>query len=464
MENEVKILQTAKGEKEALLWKELEPIHLSEEYNLHTNTVLVNSQKEYQSFRGFGGSFTEAAAYIWANTTKENQKEIVRAYFNKESGLGYNLGRTTIHCCDFALEPYTYIEEGDETLETFSIDRDKKWIIPFLKAAMKEAGAPLELLCSPWSPPPFMKTNHDVNQGGRLKEKYYKLWAAYMVRYIREMRAQGIEISMVSVQNEPEAVQTWASCIFDATQEARFAVDYLYQELKAEGLHEKVKIIIWDHNRDGIYRRVKESFSYPGAKEVIWGVGYHWYVSDKPENLSMVHAEFPDKHLLFTEGCVELVNYSGKTSSDAGIGAWRHGETYGRNIINDMNNYNEAQLDWNLLLDEKGGPNYVGNFCEAPIHVDTKTNEIKYNLSYYYIGHFSRYIRRGAKRLQNFNDVEEKVYATALKNPDGTIVVVVQSELDEPHKIALVVDGKGANIELPAHSITTFRITEDTTG
>ena len=345
----VKMVQTANGA-QPVVWKELEEKQLSENYDLDTDTVLVNPNKEFQSFRGFGGSFTEAAAHTWANATAENKKEILRAYFNKETGLGYNMGRTTIHCCDFALEPYTYIEEGDHTLKTFSIERDKKWIIPFLKAAMEEAGEPLELLCSPWSPPPFMKTNHDINHGGSLKEDYYQIWASYMVRYIREMRAEGIEISMISVQNEPEAVQTWASCIYDATQEARFATDYLYKELEKEGLQNQVKIIIWDHNRDGIYRRAKEWFSYPKAEQVIWGIGFHWYVSDKSENLSMVHEAFPDKHLIFTEGCVELVNYSGVTSSNAGMGAWKHGETYGRNIINDMNHYNEAQIDWNCLM------------------------------------------------------------------------------------------------------------------
>lgn len=459
MGNKVKMIQTAK-DKEVVIWKELKEEKLSESYDFNADTVLVNTEKEYQSFRGFGGSFTEAAAHTWANTTEENKKEIVRAYFNKESGLGYNMGRTTIHCCDFALEPYTYIEEGDDTLKTFSIDRDKKWIIPFIKAAMEEAGAPLELLCSPWSPPSFMKTNQDINHGGQLKEEYYETWATYMVRYVKEMKAQGIKISMMSVQNEPEAIQTWASCIYNATEEARFATDYLYRALEKEGLQDEVKIIIWDHNRDAIYRRAKESLSYPGAEKAVWGIGYHWYVSDKSENLSMVHETFPDKHLIFTEGCVELVNHSGGTSSDAGIGAWKHGETYGRNIINDMNHYNEAQIDWNLLLDEKGGPNYVGNFCEAPIHVDTKTDEVKYSWSYYYIGHFSRYIVPGAKRIFNQNDVEEKVYSVALKNPSGEIVVVVQSELDAAHRLALVVDGNGMNIELPAHSITTFIISK----
>lgn len=228
----------------------------------------------------------------------------------------------------------------------------------------------MELLCSPWSPPAFMKDNKDINNGGRLLKKYYKSWAKYMVKYILEMRSRGIDISMVSVQNEPAAKQTWASCKYDANEEAEFAVEYLYPELKKKGLEEKVKIVIWDHNRDLMFRRMNESMAYLGAREIVWEAAYHWYVSDKSEILTMVYEKFPEKHLLFTEGCVELVNNSGETSSKAGMGARKHGEIYGRNIIKDFNNYNEAWIDWNILLDETGGPNYdgKGTNTEIPAH------------------------------------------------------------------------------------------------
>lgn len=316
----------------------------------------------------------------------------------------------------------------------------------------------MTLLCSPWSPPAFMKDNQDINHGGKLLKKYYANWAKYMVRYIKTMRAKGLNISMVSVQNEPAAKQVWASCKFNATEEAEFACDYLYPELEKEGLADTVKIIIWDHNRDMMYRRVKESMSYEKADERIWGVGYHWYCCNKSENLTMVHKAYPDIHILFTEGCVELVNVSGTTSSKAGVGAWVHGETYGRNIINDFNNYSEGWIDWNLILNEQGGPNYVGNYCEAPVMVDRNTNEVTYNVSYYYIGHFSRYIEPGALRLQCLNDVEHGLYSVAYRNPDGAIIVVAQNESDDERKVALVVDRKGADVVLPGHSITTYKV------
>ncbi len=454
MEPTIKVIQTAKGKGQP--WKEMDSLELNKVYSFKMDTVDVDSSMTYQTNMGFGGSFTESSAYLLSETSEKNRKEIIEAYFNKEKGLAYNLGRTTIHCCDFSLEPYTYIEDGDVELKTFDISHEDKWIVPLIKDAEKEAGEELFLLASPWSPPAWMKNNKDINNGGRLLKKYYKVWAEYMVKYIEAMAERGITIELMSVQNEPAAKQLWASCKFDAIEEAEFAVDYLYPELKKKGLEDKVKIVIWDHNRDLMYRRVMESMTYKGAREAIWGIAFHWYVSDQSEILTMVHNHFPEKHLLFTEGCVELVNDSGHTSSKSGIGAWKHGETYGRNIINDYNNFNEAWIDWNLVLNEEGGPNYVGNYCEAPIIINSKTDEIEYNWSYYYIGHFSRYIKPGAVRISCMNDVERKVYSVAFKNPNGEIVIVVQNELNRRHRIALAIDGMGVNTELPPHSITTF--------
>ncbi len=455
MRKEVRVIQTAKGHYESTAWKELIPIEMEEVFSYKMCLVNVDSSREYQTILGFGGSFTDSSAHLLAKTSAKNRKEIIEAYFDKEKGLAYNMGRTTIGCCDFSMEPYTFIEEGDVELKTFDMSHDDKELVPLIKEAEVLNGKPLKLLCSPWSPPAFMKSNNDINNGGRLLKKYYKAWAKYLVKYIQGMEERDIPLEMISIQNEPAAKQIWASCKFDSLEEAEFAADYLYPALKEAGL-EKMKILIWDHNRDLMYRRVKESMSYPKMDEIVWGFAYHWYCSDKSENLTMVHEQFPNQHLIFTEGCVELINQSGSTSSKAGIGAWKHGETYGRNIINDFNNYNEAWIDWNLVLDETGGPNYVGNYCEAPIHIDTRTDEVSYNWSYYYIGHFSKYIEAGAKRILCRNDVERRVYSAAFKNPNGDIVVVVQNENNRRNRIGICIDGKGFNTELPAHSITTF--------
>ena len=450
MEPTIKMIQTVQGDD--VKWRNLGEQELRDYFSFRMDTVVVDSSQEFQTHLGFGGAFTEAAAYVMENASEEARKEILKAYFNKETGLAYNLGRTSINGCDFSLEPYTYVEDEDVELKTFHMEREDKYVVPFIKQASEEAGEDIGILCAPWSPPAFMKNNKDMNHGGRLLRKYYGTWAKYMVKYVKGM----LNILTISVQNEPEAKQTWASCKYDPTEEAMLAVDYMYEELKKEGLEEKVKIVILDHNRDIMFRRVRETLAYKNAKDIIWGIAYHWYGSDKSEILTMAHEIYPKQHLIFTEGCVELVNNSGNTSSKAGIGAWKHGEIYGHNMINDFNNYTEGWIDWNLVLDEKGGPNYVGNYCEAPIMLNTETNEVIYNISYYYIGHFSKYIKPGAKRILCLNDSDKGIYSVAYKNPDGQIIVVVQNELSKRHRLAVAVDGKGINTEVPAHSITTF--------
>ena len=454
MEPTIKMIQTVQGDD--VKWRNLGEQELRDYFSFRMDTVVVDSSQEFQTHLGFGGAFTEAAAYVMENASEEARKEILKAYFNKETGLAYNLGRTSINGCDFSLEPYTYVEDEDVELKTFHMEREDKYVVPFIKQASEEAGEDIGILCAPWSPPAFMKNNKDMNHGGRLLRKYYGTWAKYMVKYVKGMLDRGINILTISVQNEPEAKQIWASCKYDPTEEAMLAVDYMYEELKKEGLEEKVKIVILDHNRDIMFRRVRETLAYKNAKDIIWGIAYHWYGSDKSEILTMAHEIYPKQHLIFTEGCVELVNNSGNTSSKAGIGAWKHGEIYGHNMINDFNNYTEGWIDWNLVLDEKGGPNYVGNYCEAPIMLNTETNEVIYNISYYYIGHFSKYIKPGAKRILCLNDSDKGIYSVAYKNPNGQIIVVVQNELSKRHILAVTVDGNGIKTEVPSQSITTF--------
>lgn len=317
MEPIIKIIQTAQGDE--VKWRDLGVQELRDYFSFRMDTVVVDSSQEFQTHLGFGGAFTESAAYVMANAGEEAREKILKAYFNKESGLAYNLGRSTINGCDFSLEPYTYVEDGDVALQTFDMSREDKYVVPFIRQAGREAGENIKILCAPWSPPAFMKNNKSMNDGGRLLRKYYGAWAKYMVKYVKGMLERGVDIRTMSVQNEPEAKQTWASCKYDPTEEAMLAVDYIYEELKAEGLEDKIKIVILDHNRDIMFRRVRETLAYKNAKDIVWGIAYHWYGSDKSEILTMAHEIYPKQHLIFTEGCVELVNNSGSTSSKAGI-------------------------------------------------------------------------------------------------------------------------------------------------
>ncbi|MRN55405.1 glycoside hydrolase family 30 protein [Paenibacillus monticola] len=406
--------------------------------------VELKPELEFQKMLGFGGAFTEAAAYTLSRMSTEKRAEVIQRYFHPVDGLGYNMGRVHIHSCDFALGNYTYVQDNDTELASFDISHDYKWVLPLIKDAMEVKGGAFTMLASPWSPPAWMKTNGEMNNGGSLKPEYAGLWARYYAKFIEAYGKEGVPIWAVSVQNEPAAVQVWDSCIYSAEEERDFVKNHLGPVMHEAGLSD-VNIVIWDHNRDIMVERASVVLSDPEAAQYVWGTGIHWYGGEEFDKVEKVHDLFPDKHLLFTEGCQE---------GGVKLGEWFTGERYGRNMIGDLNAWTEGYLDWNLVLDETGGPNHVGNLCDAPIIADTTTDEIHYNSSYYYIGHFSKYIAAGAVRIGLESGVEG-ILSTAFRNPDGSIAVVLMNEGEAARTVSLGLGGEIATCELAAHSITT---------
>lgn len=404
-----------------------------------------------QTIVGFGGAITEASAHNYTKLSPEGQKEVMDAYYS-EDGLRYNMARIHLNSCDFGLGNYTYIEEGDEKLETFDIGHDRKEIIPFIKKAVAAAKVcqkneeGLIFLSSPWSPPAFMKTNGEMNNGGKLKEEYYQTWADYYVKYIEEYAKEGIKIDYVTVQNEPAAVQTWDSCVYDAKEEAVFVRDFFAPALKAAGL-ENIRIYIWDHNKEEMYQRAKDSFSVQGAREQIAGVAMHWYTGDHFDAIKAVKKAFPEKGVFFTEGCVEYSRF-------ADSGEVQKAEMYAHDILGNLKAGIEAYLDWNVLLDEKGGPNHVGNFCAAPMMLDGKGG-VEKRLTYYYIGHFSRYIQKGARQIMT-TAYTDQVETVAFMNPNGEKVIVIMNKTEKEVPVTLREYGQGAEILVSSHSIKTI--------
>lgn len=334
----------------------------------------------YQTFHGFGGALTEAAAHVYAGMSKEKQDEIIEAYFGK-TGLRYNIGRIHMNSCDFALGNYTYVEEGDDKLETFDISHDRKEILPFLAAANAKTAEGtntkgLKLLMSPWSPPAFMKTNSEMNHGGKLKDEYYAAWAEYFVKFIRAYQEAGADIEWLTVQNEPMAVQTWDSCIYTSEDESRFVRDYLGPKLEEAGLSD-IGIFVWDHNKEECYQRFKEVIADEKTRKYV-----------------------------------------------------------------------------------KGGPNHVGNFCAAPIMCAPGEDSYEKRLTYYYIGHFSRYIKEGAVKIGT-SSYTDGIEVTAFLNPDGERVAVIlnKSEKEVPYTLREMTKDAGyQGVEgvIAPHSIQTI--------
>ncbi len=414
----------------------------------HMPTLMIDAGKSFQTIEGFGGAITDASAETYYKMPEDKQQELLEAYFDIEKGIGYSLCRTHINSCDFSSDSYAYSEvEGDTKLEHFSIEHDRKYRIPLTKAAIDKADGTLNFFASPWSPPAWMKTNNHMLQGGKLKPEFYQSWADYYVKFIDEYAKEGIPMWGLTVQNEPMAVQTWESCIYTAEEERDFVKNYLGPTLEKTGKQD-IKVIIWDHNRGIMYQRAQVVYDDPDATKYVWGTGYHWYTGDHFENVKLHQEAFPDKKTIFTEGCVFPFDYSR-------LDEWHWGERYGESIMNDLNNSSVGWVDWNILLDETGGPNHVANFCYAPIIGDTKKGELIYMSSYYYMGHFSKFIRPGAKRIicsSNYDDLN----ATAMLNPDGSIALVVMNETDNAIEFKTWINNRGFSARSLGHSIATF--------
>lgn len=448
----MKITKIMTSEQQNKYWEE--SVLTPEKQPGEMHVVNVYPQVTYQKIDGFGGAFTEASAHTYMGCSEDTRKQLIDAYFGDE-GLRYNIGRIHMNSCDFALGNYTYIEDGDDKLETFSVAHDEKEILPLITAAIEKHkstyGDDMAFLVSPWSPPAFMKTNGEMNHGGKLKKEYYQTWADYFVKFIKAYREKGINIQAVTVQNEPAAVQTWDSCVYTAEEEAEFVGEYLGETFEKAGLSD-VDIYVWDHNKEILFERFGTVMENEKAAKYVKGAAVHWYTGDHFEALEIVRKVFPDTKIIFSEGCVEYSRFADtKETAKA--------EMYAHDMIGNFNAGLSSYLDWNLILDMKGGPNHVGNFCAAPILCDAENDNFDKRLIYYYIGQLSRYVQKGAKRIATTR-YTDAIDVCGFINPDGERVVSVLNKGDEAVEVTLREAGYGVQESIESHSICTYILTE----
>jgi glucosylceramidase len=451
----MKLYQTAKNS-ELMLSVSNIPNMQSDYQTLDTTTytdagelhkIYIDDTKTFQEWEGFGGAFTESAANVLNRMSPKQQTTMMEAYFHPTKGIGYNFCRTHINSCDFSLGNWACCETEDPELNDFNLKRDKKQIIPMIQWAKEISNQEITLFSSPWSPPAWMKTNAEMNNGGKLKTQYRQAWALYYCKYIKAMQKEKITISALTIQNEPAATQIWDSCIYSAEEERDFVRDYLGPILHEQGLSH-IKLVCWDHNRAEAYERAQKMFDDKLASKYVYGIGIHWYMGDNYQNLKLINDIYPNKKIWFTEGCQE---------NGPHIADWDVGERYAHSMINDINHNTSAWCDWNLFLDETGGPNHVNNLCSAPIIADTVNDQVIINPSYYYFGHFSKFIHKGAKRIAvcTTTDVIE---ATGFINPNGEKVIVVCNNSSQNLTYALHHIDKGSYIRMLPRSIQTIII------
>ncbi len=453
--------------------KEVQPISKSK------STVLIQllPNEEYQTITGFGGSFTESSAYLLNQLSKENRAAVIEAYFG-ENGAKYSLTRTHMNSCDFSLSNYSYAPvENDLQLEHFSIDEDRDDIIPMIKEAMAVSKEGFRIVSSPWTAPPWMKDNKDW-RGGKLLPEYNDSWALFFSKYLEAYKAEGIDIWGFTVENEPLGNDSnWESMHFDAEEMTRFVQNHLGPRLEADG--HKVKILGYDQNREHLQEWVDAMYKDENSSKYYGGTAIHWYASTFevfPEALQYAHNKAPEKHLIQTEACVDAqvpvwkddAWYWKKEATDWGWDwapekdkhlhpKYAPVNRYARDIIGCMNNWVDGWIDWNMVLDRQGGPNWFKNWCVAPVIVDPDNDEVYFTPIYYALAHFSKYIRPGAKRI-GFKNSDPELLVTAAKNPDGSKVVVVFNPGPEKKQFSISLNETEANLEIDAQAIQTLII------
>ncbi len=441
--------------------------------------VNLDPEETYQKITGIGGSFTEASAYLLNQMSGENRNRILEAYFG-DSGARYSLTRTHINSSDFSLGNYSYAPEKDKELKNFSIDEDRDDIIPMIRDAMEISTDGFKVMSSPWTAPPWMKDNKDW-KGGKLLPEYYDTWALFFSKYLTAYEEEGIDVWAITVENEPLGNDSnWESMHYTPEEMNEFVKNHLGPRLNDDG-HEDVLIFGYDQNREPeLIEWVDGMFDDEDAARYYDGTAVHWYGSTYEifaDELQYAHQKAPDKYLIQTEATVDGIKprwkdeedwYWAKEATDWGY-TWAPEDRkylhpkyvpvfrYARDIIGSLNNWVDGWIDWNMVLDREGGPNWAQNWCNAPVIVDPQADEVYFTPLYYTMAHFSRYIRPGAVRIgHSFED--DELLLTAVKNPDGIIAVVMLNQGEKPKGLSIELNGKSATFAIAGKAVQTVVI------
>lgn len=446
-----------------------------------TNSVdiKINAEQKFQTITGFGGSFTEASAYLLNKLSKANRTKILKAYFSEE-GANYSLTRTHINSCDFSLSNYAYaMKAGDVYLDSFSIEPDRADLIPMIKEAMQISKDGFKLIASPWTAPPWMKDNNDW-RGGKLLPQYNATWALYFSKYLDAYKKEGINVWGVTVENEPLGNSSnWESMHYTPEEMTAFVKDHLGPQLERSG-HAAVKILGYDQNRgEELEKWADVMYKDEASSKYFDGMAVHWYASTYEvfgPSLMHTHNKAHDKHIINTEACIDAdvphwnddAWYWSKEATDWGWDWATENEKclhpkyvpvfrYAGDIIGCLNNYVDGWIDWNMVLNKQGGPNWFKNWCTAPVIVDEEKDEVYFTPLYYTMAHFSKFIRPGAVRI-GFENPDKELMLTAAQNPDGSVAVVVFNPTEKQKAFSLAFMNEKVNAIISAKAIQTIVI------
>ena len=381
-------------------------------------TVQVFPDKKIGIWQGMGGAITEATAYNFKKLSPEKQRDFLYAYYGKD-GLNYDWGRIAIGSNDFCLTPYECTVK--KNMQDFSITADEQYILPLLKRILGHKD--LTLVASPWSPPSFMKTNKELF-GGKLKRNYYGAFARYIKKWLEAYKANGIEVSYITPQNEPMAAQKWESCTYSLAKQRILIYKYLIPELESFD----TKILVWDHNKTNLQKVAEKLLKTKTENEKVAGVAFHWYDGIHEDEMKRVKRGFPNKIMVATEMCCGFSPYDEKV--------WRmDAKLYLKELFSDINCGASAWIDWNILLSWRGGPNYCNNFTKAPVILNE--NEDDFILTP---------IFEALKTFANLFPAGSEVVRCEYRSDD--IVVIVRKSKSRYEAVIANISNKEQSIEL----------------
>lgn len=460
--------------------------------------VEIQLAEKFQKIIGFGASFTESSAWNLATVPGETRKEVLTKLFSPKEGAGFTLTRTHINSCDYSNGHYTYIEDGDLELASFSINEDKKGfsgnenaqvqgvelvdstydLIPMILEAQSIPGADFRIISSAWSPPSWMKAHETgIMTNGSLKPEHYGLWAKYLSKYLSAYKKEGINIWGITPQNEPLHAHDarWDSNGFTPEQGRDFVRDHLGPQLEKDGhlkvgdLDAGVRILIYDHNKSMMNNYVTPTYEDAEASKYAWGTAFHWYASSGLEKedfygseLDKLHEAWPEKGMIHTESSIDIdvndpIGQYWRESTDY-AGKFVPFDTYAYDIITDLNHGTQGYVEWCVILSHKGQPNPYDNFNSAPVLINPNTDEVIYTPLYYLLSHFSKFIRPDAIRLGLKGDKVEGLIYTAAQNVDGSIAVVVFNKNKNSYDLSLSLEGQDYEVAIGPRTMQTIHL------
>lgn len=408
--------------------------------SLEQDVIEIQPHQEFQQILGFGAAFTDASCYMFRQLSVPQRDKLFHELFHSTE-LGLNVCRTCIGASDYSTELYSFDEgEPDPDLKRFSIDHDKPYLLPALRAA-RQVNPDLFLFSSPWSPPGWMKANGSM-LGGSMRKKNLAVYAQYFVKFLQAYAAEGVPIQAVTSQNEVDTDQDgrMPACLWGQEYEIEFIGQHLGPALQSAGLPTKIWLL--DHNYN-LWGRVICSLDDPDVRRFCNSVAWHCYVGS-PDMISKVRAAHPEANMHWTEGGPDYTSPTYATD-------WT---LWAKTFCDALQNWCSSITGWNLALDEKGRPN-IGPFpCGGLVTIHSQTKEIARSGQYWALAHFARSIRRGAKRIGSACNSSTLSHIACQNVAGPTVVIVVNPE--QARAVTLRAGSNLANLRLAGDSVTTL--------